>query len=88
MTAVRRPLGALLLVAGWLALVAGLPGPVRAADVTFGEQQIDAVYGTGITFKIPVHAPGPIARLDIQLRFPDSLPESGGVTDFSRRKPQ
>ncbi len=73
MTRARGPIAALVLVAAWLTVAAGAPGPVSAAGVTFGDQKIESVYGTGITFKVPVQVTGPLARLDIQLRFPDSL---------------
>ena len=65
-----------LIAAIAVALAVGLPlatGPVRAAGVSFGAQQIESVYGQGITFTVPVEASGPLARLEIRLRLPDSL---------------
>ena len=50
MTRLRRPLAALAMSLAWLSLLAVGPAQVRAADVSFGDQHIESVYGTAITF--------------------------------------
>jgi hypothetical protein len=47
--------------------------PARAADVVFGDPVSTPVYGESINFTIPMQHTGPLARLELRLRFPDSL---------------
>lgn len=68
-----RRLAGLAIAVAWMAALVGVPAPVRAAGVSFGEQQIQSTYGTGIKFTVPVEVSGPLARLEIRLVFPGSL---------------
>jgi hypothetical protein len=59
----------LLLVAAALSF----PLPALAADVTFGDPQATATYDKSIEFTVDVNAGVPIERVELRLRFPDSL---------------
>ncbi|HEY4189507.1 MAG TPA: hypothetical protein VGM28_03720, partial [Candidatus Limnocylindrales bacterium] len=72
MTAGRtlRTLFAAALVASVL-LVA--PAAVSAADVSFGTPTATAAYDQSITFNVDVSRSVPVERVELRLRFPDSL---------------
>jgi hypothetical protein len=65
-----RVLAALVLAAAALAPAAR---PASAAGVTFGDPAARPEYGTSITFTVPLEHAGPLARVELQLRFPGSL---------------
>jgi hypothetical protein len=47
--------------------------PVGAASPTFGTPDATVTFGTGITFTIPFETATPAARIELRLRFPDTL---------------
>lgn len=67
-------------VAACLVLVTGLaigalamPGPVAAAEVTFGRGEATPAFGDGIDFSIDVLATTELERAEVLLTFPDAL---------------
>ncbi len=64
------------LLAGFALALAALgpaAAPASAATVTFGEPAARPVYGESITFTVPIDHSGPLARVELQLRFPATL---------------
>jgi len=51
----------------------GVPGPVAAADVTFGRGTADARFGEGIEFTMPVTLGDEVRRVELLVTFPDAL---------------
>ena len=47
--------------------------PVHAAEVTFGIPDADVTFGEGIEFTVPITAGIALARIELQLRFPDTI---------------
>lgn len=48
-------------------------GPVRAADVTFGTPEATVTFQEGIEFTVPITAGTAPDRVELRLRFPDSI---------------
>jgi hypothetical protein len=72
MTAIRA-IRALLASAFVGSLVLVAPAAVSAADVSFGTPDQTTVYDKSITFTVPVTRSVPLDRVELRLRFPDSL---------------
>jgi hypothetical protein len=69
----RRVLRArLLAVLGAMLLFGLLAGPVRAADVEFGEPATDATFGEQIEFRQPVTLGADATRVEVRLTFSDA----------------
>ncbi len=67
-----------LAAAGWAillvaAVLAGAPAAARAAGVTFGEPRAKVAYDQSIVFSVDVTSDVPLERVELRLRFPDSL---------------
>ena len=70
----RRVLPGLL--APLIALALLLPAaatPALAAGVTFGTGESEVTFGQGITLTIPITVTAPLERVEVRLRYPDSL---------------
>ena len=66
----------LLRAAATVAVVAALlvPAvPVRAAEVTFGIPDAEVTFGGGIEFTVPITTGVALARVELRLRFPDTI---------------
>ncbi len=64
-------LAALVIASGLVLPLAAQPA--RAADVTFGAPSATVAYGDAITFTVPMTSTAPLERVELRLRFPDSL---------------
>src|SRR5690606_17417717 len=69
-----RAVRAVLAIAVVLSLL--LPAtaaPVLAAGATFGDGEAQVTYGQGVRFTMPITVTGPLSRVEVRLRYPDSL---------------
>lgn len=55
--------------------------PVSAADVAFGIPDADVTFGEGIEFTVPITADVELARVELRLRFPDTIGPHISVVD-------
>jgi len=54
-------------------LLPSLVVPVRAADVTFGTTTVKSTYNESITISVPFTAGVKVERVELWLRFPDTI---------------
>src|SRR4029079_13716676 len=79
---VRRPrLPAALLAIGLASIAIGIAPPRAAAtdEVSFGNPDAVADYGTSITFTVDVTRSVPLERAELRLRLPDTIGDRQGT---------
>ena len=71
-----------LAISAWLVAVTVVAAPpaALAAEVSFGKPSAVAEYGQSITFTVDVTRDVPLDRVELRLRFPDTLTRLHAIT--------